>query len=93
MESPHFPTQGVNGMFLVENQDMPNSTRGTTGITLQIGGMGMAGDVQGYFIDNVTPDAWYTSGGGKLTPPQCAFCAAGTWLDGLRMNSACHPAA
>jgi hypothetical protein len=84
VESPHFPSQKVYGLFMMVNQNMPNlSNEGTGGINLAMSGMGVAGYTQGYQVNNLNSNAWYTSDGGKLAPPGCAFCATGTWYDDL----------
>jgi hypothetical protein len=69
---------------MMVNQNMPNlSNEGTGGINLAMSGMGVAGYTQGYQVNNLNSNAWYTSDGGKLAPPGCAFCATGTWYDDL----------
>jgi hypothetical protein len=89
VESPHFPSQKVYGLYLSVNQNMPNlSNEGTGGINIDMKGMGVAGYTQGYQVTNTNSDAWYNSDGGKLAPPGCAFCMGGTWLDGLQMAEA-----
>src|ERR1039458_4494067 len=88
VESPHFPTQKVYGEFILANQNMPNSSsEGMGGINLQLGGMGLAAFAQGINILNSNSATWYTSGGGKLNRPECAYCSLGTWLAALRITA------
>ena len=86
VESPHFPTQGVTGLWALINQNMPyTNNEGMTGSSIEMGGMGLSGGAEGYSLENLNNSNWYSSDGGKLTPPLCPFCSTGTWFDSLNL--------